>query len=126
MYQLYRAADRTSPPRAGDCTSGAHARPQTDRAPEYGGRYVFARAMAWIAFVAVAASSSLAKPIAAENFLPTTWAIRNAMLTVASEMAREMRAPSPRRASPSTSRQGVSDCTNPIRRASASAVGPSI
>ena len=64
--------------------------------------------------------------MAAENFFPTTWAIMKAMLTLASEMARASRAARPRRSSPSTSKQGVSDTTNPILRASASAVGPSI
>src|SRR6266851_3241335 len=122
---------RRRAPRGGRRKDAAKLRSPNDRSSplrhsKRGGDYSFARASAWIAFVAVAASSSLAKPIAAENFLPTTWAIRKAMLTFASEMAREMRAPRPRRSSPSTSRQGVSDCTNPNRRASASAVGPSI
>src|SRR3979490_1592980 len=57
--------------------------------------YSLVRATAPIALVAVAAPSSLANPMAAENFLPTTWAIMNAMLTLASEMARERRAPRP-------------------------------
>jgi len=76
-------------------------------------------------FVAFAASSSVKNPITAVNFRPTVWATQKAMLMPASESARAICAPRPLRSSPSTRRQGVSDCSNPAFRAAASWVGPS-
>src|SRR5262249_4015067 len=65
------------------------------------------------------AAAASANPITAEKRRPTTWAMTKATLTLPSASARPMRAPSPGRSSPSTSRHARSEGARPTACAAA-------